>query len=60
MIALIILGGLLAGGSALNSTARSAIVPALLGPELLRSGMAFSYGSPHRRLRWSGPASAVC
>jgi MFS family permease len=43
-LAILILGGLLAGASALDSTAYSAIAPALLGPEHLRSGMALAYG----------------
>jgi MFS family permease len=45
VIGLLVLGGLLAGASALDYTASSAIVPGILGPELLRSGLAFSYGT---------------
>jgi MFS family permease len=44
VVAIMALGGLLAGASSLDQVARSAITPALLGPELLRSGMAFGYG----------------
>jgi MFS family permease len=44
VVAIMALGGLLAGASSLDQVARSAITPALLGPELLRAGMAFGYG----------------
>ncbi len=45
VLALLVLGGLLAGGSSLDQVSRSAIVPGVLGPDLLRSGLAFSYGT---------------
>jgi predicted MFS family arabinose efflux permease len=38
------LGGLLAGASALDNVTRNSILPGLLGPEHLRSGLAFNYG----------------
>jgi len=38
------LGGILAGSSALDAVTRSAIVPGVLAPEHLRSGLAFNYG----------------
>ncbi len=38
------LGGLLAGGSALDGVTRAAIIPGMLGPGLLRAGLAFNYG----------------
>jgi hypothetical protein len=41
---ILILGGVLAGGSALDNVTRGAIVPGVLGPEWLRPGLAFSYG----------------
>lgn len=44
VVAVLILGGLLAGCMSLDGVARGAIVPGLLGPELLRSGLAFNYG----------------
>ncbi|HET9074717.1 MAG TPA: MFS transporter [Solirubrobacteraceae bacterium] len=45
VLALLLLGGLLAGASSLSQVAAAAIAPALLGPELLTSGMAFSFGA---------------
>jgi MFS family permease len=45
VILLLILGGVLAGCSALDPVARSAILPGVLGPERVRSGLAFSYGT---------------
>lgn len=44
VILVLVLGGLLAGGSALDNITRGAIVPGLLGPDHLRSGLAFNYG----------------
>jgi hypothetical protein len=44
IIGVLVLGGLLAGCTALDGVARGAIIPGILGPEHLRSGMAFSYG----------------
>ena len=44
VVAILILGGLLAGGSALDSVTRGAIVPQILGSEHLRSGLALNYG----------------
>jgi MFS family permease len=44
VVAILILGGLLAGATALDSVARGAMLPQILGPEQLRSGLAFSYG----------------
>jgi MFS family permease len=44
VLALLVLGGLLAGCSSLDQTAYSSIIPGVLGPDLLRSGIAFSYG----------------
>ena len=44
VVAILILGGLLAGCTALDSVTRGAIIPQLLGPENLRSGIALSYG----------------
>jgi MFS family permease len=44
VVAILILGGLLAGCTALDSVTRGAILPQILGPENLRSGLALSYG----------------
>jgi MFS family permease len=44
VVALLTLGGLLAGCSALDGVTRGAIIPQILGPENLRSGLALSYG----------------
>ncbi len=44
VLAVLVLGGLLAGCTALDGVARGSILPGILGPEHLRSGMAFSYG----------------
>ena len=44
VLLVLVLGGLLAGSSALDNTIRSAIIPGLLRPEDLRSGLAFNYG----------------
>ncbi|MDE3134045.1 MAG: MFS transporter [Acidobacteriota bacterium] len=45
VIGVLVLGGLLAGCTALDGVARGSIIPGILGPEHLRSGMAFSYGT---------------
>ncbi len=45
VVAILILGGLLAGCTALDGVTRGAIVPQILGPERLRSGLAFMYGT---------------
>jgi MFS family permease len=44
VIGVLMLGGILAGCSALDNITRGAIVPGLLGPDHLRSGLAFNYG----------------
>lgn len=44
VVAILVLGGLLAGCTALDGVTRGAIVPQILGPEHLRSGLALSYG----------------
>jgi MFS family permease len=44
VVAILVLGGLLGGCSALDGVTRGAIIPQILGPGLLRSGLAFSYG----------------
>lgn len=44
VIIVLVLGGILAGCSALDNITRGAIVPGLLGPDHLRSGLAFNYG----------------
>jgi MFS family permease len=44
VLAILVLGGLLAGAIALAGAIRSAVVPTLLGPELLRSGLTLNYG----------------
>ncbi|HWD85616.1 MAG TPA: MFS transporter [Solirubrobacteraceae bacterium] len=44
VILVLALGGILAGCSALDNITRGAIVPGLLGPDHLRSGLAFNYG----------------
>jgi MFS family permease len=40
----LVLGGLLAGGSALDGVTRSAIVPNVLAPERLKTGLALNFG----------------
>lgn len=45
VIGVLILGGILAGCTALDGVARGSIIPGILGPEHLRSGMAFNYGT---------------
>ena len=44
VVLVLVIGGLLAGGSALDAVARGSIIPNVLGPERLRTGLAFSYG----------------
>ena len=44
VIVVLILGGLLAGGSALDGVTRAAIIPNVLSPEQLRSGLALNFG----------------
>jgi hypothetical protein len=44
VILILLLGGLLAGVSTLTNVARSAMVPGILGPRLVRAGLAFNYG----------------
>jgi len=44
VLLVLVLGGLLAGGSALDSVTRGAIIPGILGGARLRSGLAFNYG----------------
>jgi hypothetical protein len=44
VVLVLILGGLLAGSSSLDAVTRSAIIPAVLGPEQLRNGLALNYG----------------
>ena len=44
VLVILILGGVLAGSSALDNVTRGAIVPGVLGAEHLRSGLAFNYG----------------
>lgn len=44
VIALLLLGGVLAGSSSLDLVTRSAMLPKILGPGHLRSGLAFNYG----------------
>ena len=41
---ILVLGGLLAGGTVLDGVSRSAIIPGILEPADLRSGIAFNYG----------------
>ncbi len=45
VIAVLVLGGILAGCTALDSLSRGAIVPNLLGPERLRAGLSLNYGT---------------
>jgi MFS family permease len=44
VILVLVLGGLLAGGSALDGVTRAAIIPNVLAPERLRSGLALNFG----------------
>ena len=44
VIVVLILGGLLAGGSALDGVTRAAIIPNVLSPEQLGSGLALNFG----------------
>ncbi len=45
VLAVLVLGGVLAGCTALDGVARGAIIPGILGPEQLRAGLTFSYGT---------------
>ncbi len=44
VVLVLVLGGLLAGSSALDNVTRSSIIPGLLAPRDLRSGLALNYG----------------
>jgi Transmembrane secretion effector len=44
VILVLVLGGLLAGGAALDGVTRTAIIPNVLGPERLRTGLALNFG----------------
>jgi hypothetical protein len=44
VVGIMVLGGILAGCTALDNLARGSIIPNVLGPELLRPGLAFNYG----------------
>jgi hypothetical protein len=44
VLLILILGGVLAGSAALDSVTRSAIIPGVLPPDQLRSGLALNYG----------------
>jgi hypothetical protein len=44
VVVVLVLGGVLAGGSALDGVTRSAIIPNVLGPERLRTGLALNFG----------------
>jgi MFS family permease len=44
VVVVLLLGGVLAGSAALDSITRGAIVPGVLGPDHLRSGLALNYG----------------
>ena len=44
VLLVLVLGGLLAGGSALDGVTRAAIVPNVLGSERLRGGLALNFG----------------
>ncbi|HWF54829.1 MAG TPA: MFS transporter [Solirubrobacteraceae bacterium] len=44
VVLVMILGGLLAGGTSLDSVSRGAIIPNVLSRERLRTGLAFNYG----------------
>jgi MFS family permease len=44
VVLVLVIGGLLAGGAALDGVSRGSIIPNVLGPERLRTGLAFSYG----------------
>jgi len=45
VLVLLVLAGLLAGCTALDAVCRGAMVPAILGPALMRAGIAFNYGA---------------
>jgi hypothetical protein len=44
VVLVLVLGGVLAGCSALDNVARGSIIPGVLGPDRLRAGLAFNYG----------------
>ena len=44
VVVVMVLGGLLAGGASLDGVSRTAIIPGVLGPSNLRSGLALNYG----------------
>ncbi|HTX31463.1 MAG TPA: MFS transporter [Solirubrobacteraceae bacterium] len=44
VLLVLVLGGLLAGGAALDGVTRTAIIPNVLGPERLRTGLALNFG----------------
>jgi hypothetical protein len=44
VVLVLVLGGVLAGGSALDGVTRSAIIPNVLGPDRLRTGLALNFG----------------
>jgi len=44
VLLVLVLGGVLAGGTALDGVSSAAIIPAILGPKRLRAGMAFNFG----------------
>ncbi len=44
VVAIMVLGGILAGCTALDGVSRGSIVATILGPEYLRPGLAFNYG----------------
>jgi MFS family permease len=56
---ILVLGGILAGSSALDNVARGAIIPGILGPERLREAWPSTMGWDRRR-RSSGRDWAVC
>jgi MFS family permease len=45
VIAILLLGGLLAGSTALSNVASFSMMPGMLGPENLRTGLTFNYGT---------------
>ena len=59
VIVILLLGGLLAGAATLTTVARSAMIPGILGPRLVRQGIAFNYGML-QVTAVAGPGSADC
>ncbi len=45
VIAILVLGGVLAGCTALDNVGRGSIIPGILGADYLRAGLAFNYGT---------------